>query len=469
MSSRNLHHTLIKNYVVFVLLMLFVAFLSALFLGLSISSIMSGEAAPKVTANDIARPDYENMDISDIQTMGGWVEILDEGNNVVFIKGDKKTTVGKYDSNQLFQLLSYTGKGQGYISTAKAIKVRDGSEYTCLVILPGDSADLQLNLIKAPLSVTRKFLSVIIIGIILFIVLFIINVIFYTKWTAKRIGKPLESITGAIHNLRSGRLDTRMEFKAENEFIQIRDAFNDMAEKLEQVQQEKSRLEEARNRMFIDISHDLKTPITVISGYSKALSEHMVKDETQKQRYIETIYNKSVRVSNMIENVFELAKLENGVGMNRENVDLAEFIRGIAAEYYEQIESKGLLLDLNITEEIILCYMDKKEMARVISNLLCNAIQYNPAGTTIKVELSSEKGNRIIKIADNGTGILENVRETLFNPFVRGDASRNSDGGTGLGLSIAKKIVENHGGSLKLITNQEPFKSIFIITLLDRG
>lgn len=120
----------------------------------------------------------------------------------------------------------------------------------------------------------------------------------------------MSGITDAINELRAGKLDVRMDFRAEDEFLQIRDAFNEMAEKLEAAREEKIRMEEARNRMFIDISHDLKTPVTVISGYSRALAENMVKDEERKKRYIETIYSKSMYVSKLTEDLFELAKLD---------------------------------------------------------------------------------------------------------------------------------------------------------------
>lgn len=203
----------------------------------------------------------------------------------------------------------------------------------------------------------------------------------------------------------------------------------------------------------------------IIGGYSKALAENMAADELQRKRYLDTIYDKSIRVSNLIDNLFELAKLENvGVSENRIKTDAAEFLRGIAAEHFEQIEEKGMLLVLKLPEEAVEYTMDKKEMSRVISNLLENAIQYNSPGTEIKIELAAQEDVVVIKIADNGIGISENLKESIFDPFVRGDASRGSSGGTGLGLAIAGKIVENHGGSL-ILQFDEKYKTIFRISL----
>lgn len=467
MKKRNLHGMLIKNYVVFVIIMLGVALLSLVFLGLSLNGVMSDEPFPLLTADAVAKADYERIDISDIALIGGWVEILDEENRVVYVKGNKKTAEESYSSRQLYDLLSYraTGGSSDWFCTVSAFRAVDGNEYTCLVILPSENVELQLNLINAPLPVTKKFLTIFIISLLLFLLLFSLNIFLFSKWTAIKISRPLDNITSSLRELRSGKFDTRMDFKAENEFLQIRDAFNDMADRLESAQKEKARLEEARNRMFIDISHDLKTPMTVIGGYSKALAENMVSEEEKRQRYIETIYGKSQYVSDMIEDLFELAKLDQTkAAMAAENADIAEFLRNMAAEHYDQIEDKGLLLDLNIPEETVMYSFDRKELSRAVSNILGNAIRYNQPGTTIYVGLTKISGQITITIADNGSGIPENIRDTIFDPFVRGDASRSSSG-TGLGLAIARKIVEQHGGSLTLHYDSDAaYRTFFIMT-----
>ncbi len=466
MKKRNLHGMLIKNYVVFVIIMLGVALLSLVFLGLSLNSSMSDEPFPALTADAVVRADYKQIDISDIALIGGWVEILDEQNRVVHVKGDKKTADDSYSSRQLYDMLSYKGSGSSeWFYTASTFAADDGNEYTCLVILPEENTELQFNLINAPLPVTKKFLTIFVISLLLFLLLFSLNIFLYSKWTAVKISRPLNNITTSLRELRSGRLDTRMDFKAENEFLQICDAFNDMAERLESAQKEKARLDEVRNRMFIDISHDLKTPMTVIGGYSKALAENMVMDEDKRKRYIETIYNKSQYVSGMIEDLFEIARLDMiKAEIAAEDADIAEFLRSMAAEHYDQIEDNGLQLDLDIPEHTVMYRFDRKELTRAVSNIFGNAIRHNKPGTTIYAGLADTSGQITITIADNGAGIPENIRETIFDPFVRGDASR-SGSGTGLGLAIAKKIVERHGGTLKLDYDESrAYKTSFIMT-----
>jgi signal transduction histidine kinase len=466
MKKRNLHGMLMKNYVVFVVIMLGAALLSLAFMGMTLEKVMADEQFPLLTADSIVKSDYESIDTTDVSLMGGWVEILDGENRVIFVKGEKKTDEDSYTSSRLYEMLSYRDNDSNeWFCTASIFKAVDGNEYTCLVFLPGKNVRIEMNLINAPLPVTKRFLTVFLISVLLFLMIFSLNIFLYSKWTAAKISKPLCNITSSLHELRSGRLDIRMDFQAENEFLQIRDAFNDMADRLESAQREKADMEQARNRMFIDISHDLKTPMTVIGGYSKALAENMVMDEDKRKRYIETIYSKSQYVSGMIEDLFELARFDmNKKEIDAEDADIAEFLRNIAAEHYDQIEDKGLLLDLDIPEKTVMYRFDKKEMSRAVSNILTNAVRYNQAGTTIHIGLTDISGQITITIADNGTGIPESLRTAIFDPFVRGDASR-SGSGTGLGLAIAKRIVERHGGTLKLDDDpNRAYRTSFVMT-----
>ena len=102
---------------------------------------------------------------------------------------------------------------------------------------------------------------------------------------------------------------------------------------------------------------------------------------------------------------------------------------------------------------------------RVISNLIDNSLKYNPSGTRLKIELRDLGRSIVIEVSDNGVGIPDDIKDTLFDPFVRGDSSRKSDGGSGLGLSIAKKIVENHNGEISIVKRKNDDKTIFYIRM----
>lgn len=451
---------------IFISSMLLICLFSFILLATLMSKMAKEQKLPAITADAIVKGNYKDIDISDIKLLDGWVEILDENNRVIHSIGNKKTAVMVYQNADLISLFSYHDN-QEYIYTGTVFtEPVSQKEYICLVALPQDKIDITMNIVNAPFELTKMYFGNLLKAAIFFLVLFILNIFLYSKWTARRISTPLTSITSSIHQMRDGDLSTRMDFKAENEFLQIRDAFNQMADKLQKAQQDNRRLEEERNRMFMDISHDLKTPITTIQGYALALKEGMVEQEEKKQRYLQIIYDKSVRVTNLINNVFDLAKLENTTRQFQiQKLDIAEFMRKMAAEFYEQIEQKGMMLNFNTAVNKLEVPFDMKEMERVVSNLLSNAILYNPPGTTIKMSLCEEEDSAVIEIADNGVGIPDELKDIIFSPLVRGDSSRSSEGGTGLGLAIAKKIVEGHGGRLELVTDREEYKTVFRIVL----
>lgn len=228
--------------------------------------------------------------------------------------------------------------------------------------------------------------------------------------------------------------------------------------------------ERQRNLLLSDIAHDLRTPITTISGYAKALNDGMVTDEEKKTEYLQAIENKSERMSELITLLFDYVRLgTEGFQLKQEQIDLAELMRKNAALIYSDIEEKGMEFYVDIPEEPCPIYGDEVQVSRVVTNLLTNAIRHNEAGTQITLELRNEGDTPEIIIADNGEQIPEEIARNIFEPFVVGDKSRRTKGGSGLGLSIAKKVVDMHGWELRLFQNCRGFKKAFVITIKQKG
>ncbi len=224
--------------------------------------------------------------------------------------------------------------------------------------------------------------------------------------------------------------------------------------------------EKQRNLMLSDIAHDLRTPITTIAGYSKAINDGMVTDEEKKKEYLEAIANKSERMSDLITLLFDYVKLgSEGFDLKLENTDLCELIRENAALLYSDVEEKNMDLIVEIPEEPCMVKADALQFSRVITNIITNAIRHNEAGTKIMLELRQELGRIVVVISDDGNLIDEDMAKHIFEPFAVGDKSRRTKGGNGLGLSIAKKIVQMHGWSLNLYQNQWGYRKAFIIII----
>ncbi len=238
-------------------------------------------------------------------------------------------------------------------------------------------------------------------------------------------------------------------------------------EKNERQEEElRAQYERARNLMLSDIAHDLRTPITTIAGYAKALNDGLVTSDEKRTEYLDAIENKAKRMSDLITLLFDYVRLDSeSFSLRKEKIDVSELLRENAALLYADVEAKQMEFEIEIPEESIILNIDKLQFSRVITNLINNALKHNDINTIIILEMKVEKQNVQIIVKDNGKMIEPLIAEHIFEPFVMADASRDSNGGSGLGLSIAKKIVEMHGGTITLLQDFERQEKSFVINM----
>ncbi len=237
---------------------------------------------------------------------------------------------------------------------------------------------------------------------------------------------------------------------------------------LEEENQQRVEFDRKRSLMISDIAHDLKTPITTISGYAQAISEGVVKEPEKQKEYLEAITRKSNQMNELIQLLYEYVKLDSeGFVLKKEKTDIGEFLREAVAAVYADMETHQVELDLDIPEEKIYYDLDRMEFGRAVNNILNNALQHNPSGIRLVIQMRRMgDGNWKIIIGDSGVAIPTEIAQNIFDPFVLGDASRNSRNGSGLGTSISYKIVAMHGWDLDLEQRPTPeYTKAFIITL----
>lgn len=221
-----------------------------------------------------------------------------------------------------------------------------------------------------------------------------------------------------------------------------------MKELLAAEKERKAAYDRQRNLMLSDIAHDIKTPLTTVCGYARALADGMVEDEDKKKEYLRAVYDKSMRMDELITLLFEYVKMDSdGFALHMEKADLGELLRENIALLYADFEEKDMELEVDIPEREFPYEMDKVQFGRAVTNILTNAVRYNEKGTKIQVRMDDHYR---IWIADNGTPIADELAEHIFEPFARGDKTRSTSGGSGLGLSISAKIIQMHGGELRL-------------------
>lgn len=464
--NEGLSVSLLKYYITFLLVLGAIFIISYLYLGFRISKSIEENSVPIFDIISGEYEDYKSMDVSDLTRIGGYIEVLDNNRNVVYIAGESpKVKKTSYTEKELLDTFSMNG-GTEYSVFINTIDKGEGDYYTVIIRMPADKMNLAVNLLNVPYSVGKPLYVLYIKVISVAVFLFGISIVIYSYWTAKKIKRPLKKIDEALGKVIEGDYEDKLVLNGEKEFVVISDTINYLIDKLKKSNLENKRLEESKTRMLMDLSHDIKTPITTIRGFSAALHEGLIDNEEQRERYYKTISTKSERVSELVNDLFELVKMESVQHkLIMEQVDICEFTRQIVVGYFDELQEREFELEINIPEIEILVKIDVNLFKRAITNLIENSIKYNGNGTKLRVEIREVGKIVILEIADNGVGIPDGIRGNLFDAFVRGDESRSSDGGSGLGLSIAKKIIENHGGEIKLVTRIGEEKTIFYISM----
>ncbi len=226
------------------------------------------------------------------------------------------------------------------------------------------------------------------------------------------------------------------------------------------------RLEKIRQDFVANVSHELKTPIASIQGYSETLLSGALDDPAHAKDFIKIIHNESGRLAQLVDDLLNLAKIESGkLNMNLKPVRLLPIIDKVIASMALQAEKKALTLTKTIPEQCPEILADTTRITQVLFNLIDNAIKYTPENGNIQILIKEQTQTLEIEIADNGIGIPEKDIPRLFERFYRVDKGRSRElGGTGLGLSIVKHIVKAHNGTIT-INSTLGQGSTFTITL----
>lgn len=268
----------------------------------------------------------------------------------------------------------------------------------------------------------------------------------------KRIFRPIVQLKSGVDQIARGNYSVRIDNNVTNEIGVLIRSFNDMAEKLQQSEKIKLEYEENRKALIANISHDLKTPITSISGYVGALIDDVVIAPDRRKNYLITIQNNISYINNLIDDLFLFTKLDmQRLHFHYEDIKIQPYMGDLIEEIKIELEEKGIVCNYNnkIANE---CYVriDRKRIYQAIRNIIGNAVKYGPEkGLEIGVTLSGDNDNIYIEIQDNGPGIPEDKLPYVFDRFYRIDTERTKDlMSTGLGLAIAKELVEAHGGKI---------------------
>jgi two-component system phosphate regulon sensor histidine kinase PhoR len=209
------------------------------------------------------------------------------------------------------------------------------------------------------------------------------------------------------------------------------------------------RLEAMRRDFVANVSHELKTPLTSISGYGETLLTDSPDEETTR-RFLSTIVSNARRMQRLVDNLLDLARLESGQWRPEpEPTDLEEAAQEAWSEFQGGTRAQGIAFETDICADAASVFADADALREVLTNLIDNSLRYTSAGGRIVCRGKVEHGGVSVSIADNGSGMAREHLPRVFERFYRADQSRSRDeGGTGLGLAIVKHLVEAHGGKV---------------------
>lgn len=303
---------------------------------------------------------------------------------------------------------------------------------------------------------------------------------------SKKFTEPILELNNIAQKM--SRLDFSHRYRikdADDEINNLGKSINIMSDKLERTIrqlkitnielekdiEEKSKIDEMRKQFISDVSHELKTPIALIQGYSEGLLENVNSDEESRKFYAEVILDESNKMDKLVKQLLELMKLEYGKReFNNEKFDIVELIKEVVRRSQVMVDEQKINVEIQ-NEEPIYVYADEFYIEQVVTNYFTNAVKHaeeinGKKSIIIKTKANIEKNKVRVSVYNTGNNIDEENLNRIWKRFYKIDASRNrEDGGTGIGLSIVKAIMNNYGNDYGVINKENGVEFYFDLDL----
>jgi signal transduction histidine kinase len=279
-------------------------------------------------------------------------------------------------------------------------------------------------------------------------------------YLSRSVIAPMSAMSVAAQRIADGRYEERVQVEGEDELAQLATRFNQMAEKLNQV-------ETMRRRLIGDVSHELRTPLTAIKGSMEGLIDGVLPatEETYQQ-----IHAEADRINRLVDDLQELSRVEaRSYELDLGPLEVSALLQTVTKRLAPQFEMKRISLELEVASDFPRVLADEDRAVQVLTNLVGNALQYTPENGRVKIAAQRMDQEVLISVRDTGMGITPEHLPHIFDRFYRADASRSrsrrAGGGSGIGLTIARALVEAHGGRIWAESTGEGQGSTFNFTL----
>lgn len=464
--SNRLSHQFLRNYLLAFLLSIAAALGVVALLSLADRVLSARLVKNLYPASALMREDPAQIEASGVVENGGGLQVVSR--DLEIIRSEGLSLLGR-EPLTMERFTDFLAQSKA-VDSAYHMDVQYNSigEFWLIVSFP-TSIRLHLGIVVNREAASRDMGAVAAVfagGLALYLLLLALFAFLFSKATSIRIIRPLQKLCEGTRRLREGDYTARVHLRLKNEFAELQDTFNDMAQRIEAEMALRRQSEANRKRLILDISHDLRNPLASILGYAEHCLQRPERLQPDQAEALRVIRQNGQRANQLLSDLFELSKVESpAFTLNPSNVEVCEGLRRLCAELLPALEQAGFAYDFDIPEETAYVSLDLPQMGRVFHNLAENAVRYNERGVTVTVRLTLEADRVVILFEDDGVGVPASIAQDIFKPFVRSGAVRGPQpGGAGLGLSIAQKIVNAHGGTIELHAKDGP-GCAFAITL----
>lgn len=299
---------------------------------------------------------------------------------------------------------------------------------------------------------------VVLLGIAVFLLVF-------TLFVNKKV-KYIKFLSSEVKVIKDEDFGKTIEVRGQDELAELCSSINNMSLELREKIDNEKKIEQNKNELITNVSHDLRTPLTSILGYVDLLKQNGFEDKEKFVEYISIIDERSKSLNTLINELFEYTKLNShDIKLNYSTVEICSLVEQLSGEYSLIFKKEGLELISEIPEEDIFVDIDIQMIVRALENLLINAKKYSVRNSQVLVKLLQESNDIVISVENKVENISQDDLDNLFERFYKVDKARKTGDSTGLGLSIVKRVVELHKGLVKaeLINGVIKFKIILLV------
>lgn len=343
---------------------------------------------------------------------------------------------------------SFVDAGQEWLFFGfPAFRSLRGERYYILFTDPRPTQSLQDALSEFGTEILPMLLQAAVVGLLVAVALAIL--------ISRSIARPLQTVAKAAAEVSAGRFNLRVPEQGPREVRAVAEAFNLMTDEVRSEQQ-------AQQDFLANVSHDLKTPLTSIQGYSQAIMDGAASDPIAAARII---YDEAARLNRMVVELTDLARLQAGrLSMHMSALDMGQLTEAVGQRLSIVAREKGIDLRLE-TMPMPEVAGDGDRLAQVLTNLISNAINYTPSGGAVTVRTQVANNGVEVSVQDTGIGIQPADLARIFERFYQVDKARGPRRGTGLGLAIVQEIVQAHGGKITAFSEGKGRGSTFTVWL----